>query len=333
MERGTLYIIGNGFDLHFGLKTRKETFVEILKQQDIYNESDRAIEIFEQYGISNWGEYENALSDIELDLIEERNLESPNYLSEHEYDRDGVITNMELYLESLSDAIKNSLSIMIKNANRYLQSIDYYNDKLFKSTDCILSFNYTDTVEKLFRIFEETKVLHIHGLYSIDEELIFGYKHDFKTIEYQELWFDVSYLKEIENQIVECKNDYNLSAETKKFKIGYLDGIRDNLTRDRDYYIDTQRELIISFYKSWKKEIQREKLEDFISRCNNIKQVVVMGHSMSEVDSEYMELIEKRICPEAWYISQHQGEPTKKSLDSYSFANKVVFYDLDSLLR
>ena len=44
---GKLYIFGNGFDRHYGLKTSPSDFVEYLRNESIYNETGNAAEIFE----------------------------------------------------------------------------------------------------------------------------------------------------------------------------------------------------------------------------------------------------------------------------------------------
>lgn len=56
----TLYIIGNGFDLHFNLKTKTDNFENYLKNQTIYNGVDNASDVFNSYGV-NWYEYEQSL--------------------------------------------------------------------------------------------------------------------------------------------------------------------------------------------------------------------------------------------------------------------------------
>ena len=39
-------MIGNGFDLHFGLNTKPECFEEYLATKSIYNEPDNALDFF-----------------------------------------------------------------------------------------------------------------------------------------------------------------------------------------------------------------------------------------------------------------------------------------------
>lgn len=109
---GTLYIIGNGFDLHFKLKTRTNHFVEYLKAQPVYNEVGNAFEVLGCYGV-DWYEYEQSLNDIDLDEIQFQNEIQPDYLSDRESDRDGGILNMQMYVDSLREAIESALIQMV----------------------------------------------------------------------------------------------------------------------------------------------------------------------------------------------------------------------------
>lgn len=68
-----------------------------------------------------------------------------------------------------------------------------------------------------------------------------------------------------------------------------------------------------------------------MKNCGDIDIVRVMGHSMAEVDSEYMEMIEKELHPRVWYISQFEGDPTQEDLRRYSFYSKIKFYALDDM--
>lgn len=119
---GNLYIVGNGFDLHFGLKTKTEHFLECLKRQHIYNEVESALYVLNSYNI-DWHEYEQSLNDIDLDEIESQNETYPNYLSDRESDRDGGILSMQMYVDSINDSINKALEIMVINANNDAQRL------------------------------------------------------------------------------------------------------------------------------------------------------------------------------------------------------------------
>ena len=57
-----------------------------------------------------------------------------------------------------------------------------------------------------------------------------------------------------------------------------------------------------------------------------------MGHSMAAVDYDYMELIEGKLKPKYWYISQFKNNPNFEELSYYSFKNKIKFYSLKNLM-
>lgn len=287
-KMATLYVIGNGFDLHFGLKTAPQHFQDILMGKKIYNEIDNAYDILNTYGV-NWSEYEQSLAELDLDEIENQNLIMPDYLSDHESDRDSGILNMQMYTNSISQAISSALSDMVQDANKEVQRRSLMGEcySLFLKDDVVLSFNYTSTIELLFELPEGIPILHIHGFYDANQPLIFGYKFG--------------------------KENYK-----RKMKSNAEDG---------DYYVDQQRETIYKFYESQKKDIQMKTLENFLYSCNAIDQIVVLGHSMGQVDSDYMECIERILCPIKWKISFHNSDDVKVNSQMYSFASKIDFFN------
>lgn len=173
---GTLYIIGNGLDLHFGLKTRTEDFEAILKTKRVYNEIENAFEVLKYYGITDWSDYEESLANINLEEMESEHLTSPDYLSDYESDRDGTITNMSEFLESMNAAIMTSLEDMVSRADEETEKRDPEQVQPFfcNADDAILSFNYTSTIENWFSIPSDVFVWHIHGCLARKEPLIFG---------------------------------------------------------------------------------------------------------------------------------------------------------------
>ena len=290
----TLYIIGNGFDLFHQLHTTTTDYCEILASKDVYGTCENACEVFESYG-NDWGEYEKSLSYIDLDIIEEEILSFPDYLSDHESDRDGTIWFANEHLISLRNAVFDSLREMVEMANSDIYDSDNQIHNVFENAVAIISFNYTSTIEELYNP-KDVPILHIHGYYEDGEELLFGYKDGDNSNKYRDLNFDPS-----------------------------DDG--------RDYYIDSQRESIAGFYDGLKKEMQIKRLEEFLKNISDkVNQICVMGHSMSDVDGEYMEMLDSTINPRKWFISQFDSKPSMDDLKRYQFFNKIVFYSLKDLL-
>ena len=134
-------------------------------------------------------------------------------------------------------------------------------------------------------------LLHIHGYGSDGEHLIFGYKGDV------------------------------LKNQNSKYRID----------PDDDYYVMSQVDSIIMFCKRWQKKLKLKELKDYLNNLNGIDQVYVLGHSMSDVDSEYMECIEQIIRPNCWHISQFNNHPNINTLKSYSFKDKINYFSLSEL--
>ena len=182
-----------------------------------------------------------------MDEIEFQNVIQPDYLSDRESDRDGGILNMQMYVDSLSDAINTALEQMVDEANNDVRKLSRmsHKKKLFKSGDAILTFNYTSTVEYLFSVPHDVPIFHIHGCYEAGNRLIFGYRSN--TNSYGHAWASVD-------------------------------------EENWDYYVSQQREAVYAFYDSWRKSLQIDNLRAFLSNCYGIDRVVVLGHSMSAVD-------------------------------------------------
>lgn len=102
-----------------------------------------------------------------------------------------------------------------------------------------------------------------------------------------------------------------------------------------DYYLDRQRETVNEFYRLNKKVFQCEKLITFLNNpmIEQIDEVVVLGHSMADVDMDYMEVIEKLVNPTKWIISQFNGSPSQTELSKYSFSYKVAFCMIEGILN
>lgn len=328
MRKGTLYILGNGFDCCHGLNTSPDKFIEILKTKEVYNEIDTAEMVFERYNVL-WGDYESCLADIDLELIAEEQMIAPDYLSDHEYDRDGGIFNMQQYTESLQCAIQESLELMVDNANESLDKKESVLREFLQNNDAVLNFNYTSTLERLYRIPEGVKICHVHGFREDKEKLLLGYGGGIESKDYYNKCFKTDDLNDIQKRIKEIQADSSLPEMEKEHILQCLQEDYDNLTSDRDYYMDTQREIVFHFYESLKKKMQFEKVKEFLRGCTNISRVVVMGHSMSDVDREYMSLIEEVLSPQEWKISQYENSPSREEIDKYSFGKKADFFDLN----
>ncbi|MCB5953269.1 bacteriophage abortive infection AbiH family protein [Enterococcus sp. BWT-B8] len=178
-----LFIIGNGFDLYHGLPTNYSKFILFLKD-NYYEVYEGLIKVIGKYSTThftidvadkgyNWAELEDMIGSLEpLELVEEyRDWRSPN-------DYNGG-PNKEIE-KMLNFGMKTSsyLSSWIKEVNQNLDKVEKVNEivNLIGETDSVLSFNYTLTLEKIYKI---PNIFHIHG--SLPKKLIMGHSEDYNV--------------------------------------------------------------------------------------------------------------------------------------------------------
>lgn len=302
-----LFIIGNGLDLFFNLPTKVDNFIHFLNEQTVSDShmGENAMDIYSNLGVS-WGEWEEGLSDIDVESLISNCEISPNYNSNHEDDITGTIYEVQSFLDSLIASRNNALQNMVSNADNELElkimnnNLPKYNKELFESSDLVINFNYTYSVEKLFNTNDLQLNYHIHGCLRDGSNLIFGYKND-------------CLLKQWQQKLKDERQD-----------------AADNLI-EVDPILDRQEESIIHFYKENKKDFQYSRLKERLMQNNTIDFVVVLGHSMSSVDSKYMEMVESLLHPKKWYISYYNIYD-KPDIGQYSFKKDVDFVPFDKLI-
>ncbi len=166
------FIIGNGFDLHHSFKTSWSNFENFYRKDD--SESYQLLEdVFHPDRDGDaWKDIETSLANGNFELIYE---EAQQSLSTDE-DRDRRWHDWQanvLSLISKFEATKTSLDVWIANIEEKIklsQSRQYFN---FGSDDVFLTFNYTSTLETLYKV-DPQRVLHIHGN-RVFKSKIFGH--------------------------------------------------------------------------------------------------------------------------------------------------------------
>lgn len=330
-----LFIIGNGFDLFFKLPTSTNDFVNQLEQKP-FECFESAKEAYLYYGV-DWSTFEEGLASIDLEIISEEIVEGPDYMSDHESDRDGVIWTVQNYTDKLLQVREEALINMVQIAEDKIETLPtfLYPDFFDSTVDEIISFNYTSTIESLFNY--SKPVFHIHGFYKDNDYLLLGFgneSEDFYRFKAR-LNSEMNLSKEIE--INDIEKNKNLSTEEKEEKIRGVEYCYEKYEKNggNDYYIDMQYELLVDFYIANKKEKQTNKLKDYLKKLKHIDEVVVLGQGMGNVDREYFELVEQNIRPVKWTISARNGDGIKsveKWCKTYSFGNKIHVKTMDEIL-
>lgn len=187
-----LYLIGNGFDIFTGLKTKYSDFRKWLERNYVFVYENLTL----IYGADGewWNDFENQLGRLNFarytsmfpskektlkEIMEEHNAEK-----EHREKGDGVPS---LYTESkYAKRLEGLLDILQYCYEKWVYDeqqcyINYNKAYIEKENSLFINFNYTDTLEIMYDIPEE-HIIHIHGRATNHERLIFG--HDFSFLSY-----------------------------------------------------------------------------------------------------------------------------------------------------
>ncbi|WP_233080260.1 bacteriophage abortive infection AbiH family protein [Rheinheimera soli] len=163
-----LVIIGNGFDLWHGLPTNYLDFYKYHK-----NSLDQLDMFF--IGVDGkaipWSDFENNLSSFDWESF------FHNY-NEIDFEDDTFKPSM---LYGLEDELAEEADILVESIRdlfcEWISSIvvaDCASQITFNDSDRFLNFNYTSTLQLVYRISDD-RVFHIHGREGYYEDLVFGH--------------------------------------------------------------------------------------------------------------------------------------------------------------
>lgn len=268
--KNKLYILGNGFDLAHDLPTRFDpNFKDIAQKYEQYNFWD----IYQSREGDIWSDFENLLGYPDFNTLGEIfEGYAPDYLSDRESDRDGIIYQVELNgnlrtaLYEFADEADDSLcNIQVNDLiKQILDSDGYY-----------ITFNYTHTLEKVYDI-PWNQILHIHGEVGKDN-LELGYPKG-------------SFIPE----------KYSYDARGKGIGPYNEIEIEDHIKDIEDYYTRTAYENLLDKCESFYKESRIDLLEDFLSKNQCIiEEIIVYGHSCA-IDFDYFSYLNKRYSNAYW---------------------------------
>lgn len=232
-----LFILGNGFDINLGLKTRYQDFYDVYSQS--HNDHDSVMKLKDHIGKNTDGYW----SDLELALGE--------YTKEFEgvKDFDEVMDDIRKSLSSYLEKAEDDFSKYDINPENFVYALSSFEEYLiptdrdkvlefkekFKGYHWkteIVTFNYTSTIERINNSFEgdtignhcnpnlknvlNKNVTHIHGF--VNNGMILGV-NDLSQVSNTELHDNV----DIEESIVKPK--YNETCG-EKFDLSFIEKIK-----------------------------------------------------------------------------------------------------------
>lgn len=263
----TLYIIGNGFDLHHGIKSRYADFRKYCEEQD--EEMVKRLKMFHENPEKLWSDFEAEMGNIDAEkLLDWTKLLNPEWNASwkgHYRFVDEVSEEVD-YLRTLTLSFRDwVLSLKLEDVKPMLE--------LKKQDSLFLNFNYTKTLEEVYKI-RRNQIWYIHGVAEGDfANLIVG--HDQSE---REIWRKFSSDNELE---------------------------------------DEARKDIIELVAGWRKPTEQiiASHEDFFHSLNKVGEVIVLGHSMANVDMPYFQKIKDNINSDTtWRISVFDGHDYQRKL-------------------
>jgi len=293
--RDSLYIIGNGFDLHHKLDTSYWHFEKYLKEND--SELHYLLEsniFYPQKNEDLWSDFEENLGYFDInELLSENEELLPNYSDENF--RDGDIHNfpdqMEYYCKKLTEDLFENFANFIRNVAYPENAVDQ--KILIDKNSYFLNFNFTNTLERLYEIDQrQIKYIHNSAIYK-DEQIILGHSKIPKRIE-----------------------DTYPTPPDNIDPMDYDKWYEQNIPWE--YSFDTGKENIYHFYEKTFKPTQRiiEENRLFFSKLQNIKKVFIYGHSLSIVDLPYFQEVFENVDKDAkWQVSFYSDEEKDQQIE------------------
>ena len=306
MNYETLYVIGNGFDLHHGVKSSYHCYMEWLKE----NHKDDYQNIIDFYGNEAeeyewWNEFETNLGyfDIREKVENWAFLNQPNdkQLEDMKIDVmagawdaqteiDGIMSILKDSFHEWIDSLKPALSankIVIDSQNAYF-----------------INFNYSLTLENVYNV-PSAQILHIHGCLN-DDEYIIGHGRTYEEVK-----------EDAEPYIPPFDSNKDDPSEYG------LDAIDDEITEH------TKTEAVNKTMEAAKPTDEIiKKNRSIFDKLSEVNKVCIYGLSFSSVDEPYLNHIISSMAPkaklEASYYSLSDKESIKKFARKHNLSIRLV---------
>lgn len=272
-----LYIIGNGFDIHHHIPSGYWKFKEWMKE----NDRGTLSKLEEMLGVWTdddvwWNDFETNLGDVTVvkDYIENVAFENRlNYASDEYRDRDlydaqvEVEQNLGTLMTSLKSDFQKWASLLPAGDSGVIVKIEIENS-------FFLTFNYSLTLEKLYRI-PDDQILHIHGVCTDKESIIVGHGRSYKDLRY-----------ELDDELPDPPDD--LPAEE------YNDWYREAAAENADDFPteqakDAAASAVYGLHKDVEGLIAQNK--PFFDSLKDVEEVHIYGFSFAPTDLPYMQAV------------------------------------------
>jgi hypothetical protein len=268
-----LYIVGNGFDLHHGIESGYQDFGEYLARvdNDTYDHLSRYFSVNEDF----WWQFEAQLAHLDTDsLLDNAGQFLASYGEEDWSDASHHDYQYELdrVVEALSKTLRHRFGQWVRQLE-IPQAPSLAGRLLPLPRDAkYLTFNYTDTLQCVYGV-PDSNVLHIHGAANqVDDQLILG--HGWKRSPADSFNHGIDH-EEADTRVLEGNNIID------------------------EYFSAT--------FKPTDRVIAQH--QPFFRSLSDIWTVLVMGHSLSEVDMPYIREVLNHVSNDEtrWQVSFYES--------------------------
>lgn len=266
----SLYIIGNGFDLHHKIQCKYSDFHKWLCLNNPMLEN-RLFQVYELHHNDFWSSFETNLGALTVESILEGYVYAPMLIFAKHANGDMIALETDNYTGSIGEIgytlerLFNNLQIAFADWISQLEGANpIYKVQIDKSKSSFISFNYTQTLEQIYGV-NPSDILYIHGCSARNNNLIFG--HNLTPEKLLENWRN-NYSEEELETLIEAANEMSIIFKDVK-------GIIDR----HNAYWETIR---------------------------NIQSIHIWGLSLSEVDMPYISYIRTIVSNDVkWEFSWH----------------------------
>lgn len=282
-----LYIIGNGFDMHHGIKSGYSNYRKWLEE----NDSDLYERLWEYYDVDDdewWWQFEQSLGYPDMsDYIEQTAFENePDYGSDDFRDRDYHAGQFQAEDEigGLVQEIRDSFTEWVASLSLPLSDKKI---SLDKEDAYFINFNYTDTLQSVYNVSDEN-ILSIHGNVTKGTDLVLGHNRTYDEI-------NTEYVVELPEPPADL-NDEDLAEWY------------DNHSDDGEGYIhQSVRGEVVSQISSLRKNTAGIILANkkIFESLKDVKHIFVYGLSFSSIDTPYIDELISHIDKDTvqWKVS------------------------------
>lgn len=284
-----LYIIGNGFDRHHKMECGFDNYAEWLKKTnpDIYYKVENA------YGIQNedlWCDFEHLLGKLDVQEHAER-IAYDRYPTQKQLENstDKEFDNLKRWYELSPDEAREEFEDLFEDIRssfrEWVQQLDEpditQQMPIYKKDSYFITFNYTDTLQTLYRIPIE-QILYIHGNAKQGDDLILGHGLSQGEIE--------------DRCITEPPAEADTQEKIEAFYRNQGDCIIDETLTEVCNQLANQAKPVGELLL---------KLERNLPLCEELHEIHIWGFSFSDIDMPYIDLIKSKVdsCNVLWEVS------------------------------